>query len=433
MDANETNHDTHDEAVATAPAKTAPVNAEINLAKGAGDGELYGYLAEYDTPGELIAAAEKVRDAGFTKWDCYSPFPVHGIDPAMGIKRTILPLVVFSMGITGLGLGLLLQWWTNAHNWPWIVSGKPFWSLPANIPIAFEVTILLSVFASFFGMWGLNKLPQWWHPFFRTPRFARVTDDGFFLGIEAADDKFDADKTVKLLTDAGAIAIDACHYDADPEKKKMPKAIFAFIVISGFAALIPFALIAKARNTHSNKPHVHIFAGMDFQPKAKAQRAFDFFPDGRAMRGNVEGTVARGALHADEHLDRGLVGDAWATTFPGNLTVDEATMARGKQKFEVYCSPCHGVDGKGLGMVTLRARKVPTDGASWAPPADLTGVAVVTQPHGQLFNTISNGKNTMAGYAEQIEPVDRWKIILYVRALQRGQNPTPADTAGSAQ
>ena len=174
----------------------------------AADGALYGVLAEYDTPGELVEAARKVRDAGFTEFDCYSPFPVHGIDDAMGIKRTLLPVIIFCGGFAGTIGGLLLQWWTNAYNWPWNISGKPAWSIPANIPIAFETTILLSVFTSFFGMWIANKLPQVWHPFFRNDRFNHVTDDAFLIGIEARDKRFDADGTPKLLKDAGALSVE---------------------------------------------------------------------------------------------------------------------------------------------------------------------------------------------------------------------------------
>ena len=114
---------------------TEPVN---------GDGELYGVLAEFDTPGELVEAARRVRDAGYTEFDCYSPFPVHGIDPAMGIKRTILPAIIFGGGMTGALGGLLLQWYTNAHAWTWNISGKPLWSIPANIPVAYELAILVS-------------------------------------------------------------------------------------------------------------------------------------------------------------------------------------------------------------------------------------------------------------------------------------------------
>src|SRR5687767_9258551 len=92
---------------------------------------LHGLLAEYDTPGQILSASRKIRDAGFTNWDTYTPFPVHGIDKAMGIKMTILPWFVLVAGLTGLSLGIWLQWWTNGVDYPWIVSGKPFWSIPA--------------------------------------------------------------------------------------------------------------------------------------------------------------------------------------------------------------------------------------------------------------------------------------------------------------
>src|SRR5690349_18005374 len=95
------------------------------------EGELYGLLAEFDTPGALVHAARQVRDAGYTEFDCYSPFPVHGIDDAMGIKRTILPVIVFCGGLSGTIGGAFLEWWMNAYNWPWNVSGKPVWSIPA--------------------------------------------------------------------------------------------------------------------------------------------------------------------------------------------------------------------------------------------------------------------------------------------------------------
>ncbi|HVK88360.1 MAG TPA: quinol:electron acceptor oxidoreductase subunit ActD [Kofleriaceae bacterium] len=396
-----------------------------------GDGELYGVLAEYDTPGELIDAARKVRDAGYTDFDCYSPFPVHGIDEAMGIKRTILPLIVFGGGCAGLLGGIFLQWWMNAYNWPWNIAGKPAWSIPANVPIAFEATILFAVFASFFGMWILNKLPQVWHPFFRSDRFARVTDDAFVLGIEARDRHFDREATVKLLKDAGAIDVENVYYETDPARKQMPKWITAFIVASTAFALIPFAIAAKARNSHSNKPHIHIFADMDFQPKYKSDQAMDLFADGRANRGQIDGTVARGHLNADDVLFRGLNGGEWALEFPKAVEVNEALAKRGQERFNIYCAPCHGYDGRGNGSIPQR---VAAGGGAWAAQ-DLVKPAgsAVQMPNGQLFNTISNGFNTMPGYAAQITPADRWAIVLYVRALQRSQNASQTDVPADKQ
>lgn len=401
------------------------------------DGELYGVLAEFDTPGELIDAARKVRDAGYTEFDCYSPFPVHGIDEAMGIKRTILPLIVFGGGATGLLGGVLLQWWMNAYNWPWNIAGKPAWSIPANVPIAFEATILFSVLTTFFGMWILNKLPQVWHPFFRSDRFAKVTDDAFILGIQANDRRFDHAATTKLLKDAGAIAVEDVHLEGDPRRKTMPKWITAFIVASTAFALIPFAIAAKARNSHSNAPHIHIFPDMDFQPKYKSDVAMDLFSDGRANRGEITGTVARGSLNADDTFYRGIErsdsGGAWTTGFPKQLEINDALVKRGQTRYNIYCSACHGFDGRGNGAVPQR---VAAGGGAWqARNLVEAGGAAVTMPNGQLFNTISNGFNTMMGYANQIPHADRWAIVLYVRALQRSQNAAlddvPADHRGS--
>ncbi len=392
------------------------------------DGKLYGVLAEFDTPGELIDAARKVREAGYTQFDCYSPFPVHGIDDAMGIQRTILPLLVFGGGIAGLILGLVLQWWTNAYEWPWLISGKPVWSLPANIPIGFETTILLSVFTTFFGMWGLNRLPQVWHPFFRLDRFARATDDAFLLGIEAGDSKFKADGTIELLRSAGAIAVDSCYLDARPESRKLPVWIYGLIISTGTLALIPFAIIAKARASTSSEPHYHIFADMDFQPKVKSDTSFELFADGRGNRGVLSGTIARDNLKSDSQFYRGLTEGAepqWLTGLPTALVVDLKLVERGRQRYDIYCAPCHGYDGRGDGAIPRRVKSL---GGAWAARnlVDPLG-SVAHMPNGQLFNTISNGYNTMMGYAAQIPHRDRWAIVLYVRALQRAQNAGPQD------
>lgn len=424
---------------------------DLPPATGNGDGELYGYLAEYDTPGELVEACRKVRDAGYTEFDAYTPFPVHGIDNAIGIKRTILPLLVFGGGFTGAVGGLLLQWYCNAHAWTWNISGKPTWSIPANIPIAYECAILLSVFAAFFGMWILNKLPQVWHPLFRSERFTRATDDGFFIGVDARDRRFDAAKTRDLLQGAGAIAIEDVHYDPDPAQKQMPKWITAFIVASTAFALIPFAIAAKARNSHSAEPHIHIFPDMDFQPYFKSDSPMDVFADGRANRGEIQGTVARGHLPADEAFYAGLEaggaegGGTWLKGFPkaypdGRVfSVDMVLLNRGRERYDIYCAPCHGYDGRGNGMIPDRVKQ---GGGAWqarnlveAPTPDGKGGVVVQMPNGQLFNTISNGYNTMMGYAAQIPHADRWAIVAYVRALQRAQNASlddvPADQRGS--
>jgi len=412
---------------------------ELPWDDGEGQGALYGYLAEFDTPGELIEGAEKVRDNGFQKWDCYSPFPVHGIDPAMGIKRTKLPWVVFCGGIAGLIGGMGLQWWANDFHWPWLVSGKPFWSIPANIPIAFETTVLLSALTCFFAMWIMNDLPRPFHPFFRNDRFRKVTDDGMFIGIEADDPHFDGANTRKMLLEAGASHVEPCYYDPDPRKKVVPKPIVGFIVATTILAVLPFACISKVRSEKSTKPHWHIIPDMDFQFKRKAQTATDLFADGRTTRPRIAGTIAfdpdaraSNRLAYNREYNEGVkpgkakAPDTFLVGFPSELAVDRKNMLRGQNRYNIFCAPCHGVGGDGLGPVHKRALTV---AGTWIAPTSLHSPGVITQPHGQIFDTVSKGLRSMPGYGGRTSVADRWAIVLYVRALQRAKNASIADVA----
>ncbi|MFV2072682.1 MAG: DUF3341 domain-containing protein [Thermoanaerobaculales bacterium] len=169
---------------------------------------LYGYLAEFDRVDELLLAAARVRDAGYTCWDAHTPFVIHGLDAAMGIKKTVLPYIVFFAGLTGTAAGILLQWFTNAFDYPFLISGKPLFSLPANIPVAFETTILFAAAGALLGMLALNRLPQLYHPLFHSGRFKRATDDRFFISIEAADPLFEATATRALLESVSVLPIE---------------------------------------------------------------------------------------------------------------------------------------------------------------------------------------------------------------------------------
>lgn len=174
-------------------------HAEVTQSGDLTEPALYGYIVEFDKVDELLVAARQVRDKGFTRWDAHTPFVIHGLDAAMGIKKTILPYIVFLAGATGTAAGILLQWWTNAVDYPFLISGKPYFSLPANIPIAFETTILFAAISTLVGMLALNGLPQLSHPLFGNRAFKRVTDDRFFISIEAVDPLFDRAATRELL------------------------------------------------------------------------------------------------------------------------------------------------------------------------------------------------------------------------------------------
>jgi hypothetical protein len=166
--------------------------------------EMFGLLAEFGTPAALMKAAETVRETGYTKWDCYSPFPVHGLDRSMGLRDTRLPWVVLVGGITGFTVAILMQWWMNAVSYPLIIAGKPLFGLPANIPVAFELTVLFSALSAFAAMFIFNGLPRFYHPVFRSERFRRATNNRFFISIEARDPKFDLERTEALLRSAGS-------------------------------------------------------------------------------------------------------------------------------------------------------------------------------------------------------------------------------------
>jgi hypothetical protein len=170
--------------------------------------ELFGFLVEFDDVRELLAAAERVRDAGYTKWDVHTPFPVRGLDEAMGIRPTILPWAILAGGAIGCGSALLLQWYCNAYDYPLITSGKPFFSLPANIPVIFELTVLLAAITAFLGLLMANRLPELYHPVFTSPRFRRATTDRFFIVVEAADPQFDSDGTRGLLASLGGVVVE---------------------------------------------------------------------------------------------------------------------------------------------------------------------------------------------------------------------------------
>jgi mono/diheme cytochrome c family protein len=409
---------------------TQPTDSFPTQARPEGKAPLHGLLAEYATPTEILAASRKVRDAGFSRWDTFTPFPVHGIDKAMGIKMTILPWFVLVAGLTGLASAILLQWWTNSYDYPWIISGKPIWSIPANVPIMFEMTVLFAGLTTLIGMLVLNNLPLPSHPLDFVRRFARATDDRFFLLVEAADPKFDEEATKALLDGTHPVAVESVLEDRTTPAG-LPTGLVYALVILAVASLVPFAFFAKARYATSSSPRIHAIGDMDWQPKYKAQRENPIFADGRADRIPDPGTVAVGELHEDDHFYRGKLNDTWARTFPPSLKLDEQLMARGKERFGIYCAPCHGLTGEGDGMIARRAESLQQ--GTWVAPTNVTQEHLRQMPVGELFNTITHGVRNMPAYASQIAPADRWAIVLYLRALQRSRAGKVADLSPADQ
>lgn len=420
-----------------------------------------GLLAQFDDPHALLAAAEKVRDAGYTKTDAYVPFPVHGIDEALGIKPTILPWIVLTLGVIGGVGGLAMQYWMNAVDYPYLISGKPLFSLPANIPVTFELIILLSGFGVFLGMLGLNKLPLFSNPLFQIPQFARATDDKFFLGISADDPKYQQTKVRALFESFGPSEI--IEIPADRSSDALPRFVWVTGVCIATLMLVPPVVIWKAQNSTSGQPRIRLVQDMFTQWKNKSQTTSAVFADGRASRPRVSGTVARGELldtalvtgvqlpaevvaqvafvaedeeepnaepaeaneeeppvepmPADEAAPLAEEEDEpdWLVEIP--VKVSRTAILRGQQQYNVYCAVCHGLAGDGDGLVARRA--VELQQPTWVQPTPIHAEHVVEQPAGKLYNTITHGVRKMKGYGSQISPEDRWAIVMYMRALQK--------------
>lgn len=168
----------------------------------------FGMLAEYATPADLMHAAEKIRDAGFRRWDVFSPYPIHGMNQAMGLKNSKVGWFGFAGGVTGYTTGMIMIWWMNAWDYQIIVGGKPMFSPFYAFPPSYEMTILFTAFGSILGMMFLNRLPKLYNPLFKSERFKLVTHDRYFLVVETTDPKYSEAETRKLLEATGSAHIE---------------------------------------------------------------------------------------------------------------------------------------------------------------------------------------------------------------------------------
>ncbi|MFQ5700437.1 MAG: DUF3341 domain-containing protein [Acidobacteriota bacterium] len=168
----------------------------------------YGVLAQFDSAGALLAACRSVRDAGYTCWDAHAPFPVHGLDEAMGLKASRVPWFVLVGGFGGAAAGMLLQWWVSTVASPLVISGKPFFSWPAFVPITFECGILGGALGAVAGLVHFSKLPRLYHALFSSRRFEAATDDGFFISVEARDPLYSVERTEEFLQGLRAVHVE---------------------------------------------------------------------------------------------------------------------------------------------------------------------------------------------------------------------------------
>lgn len=373
---------------------------------------LFAVTALFDTPGEILHAVTEVRNAGYTNYDVNTPYPVHGMDSAMKLKPSTLSYVALVVGLTGTFSAIFFMWWVSAVNYPLVIGGKPYFSLPAFIPITFEVTVLLASIGTVVAMLFIYfKLPNNSYPLHDTEYMKSVSSDKFGIMIMAKDPIFDEDKIVSLFKNLKAGSITSIHYDT--EEISVIHGVFE----PKFLTFLFGTFIFTAALTYFSLNYVlywQPFSWMASQNKVSAQSKSTYYSDGFGMRMPVDGTVARGYI---PYPFKGNQADA-SKYLVNPLVASKEVLAKGQDKFNTFCSPCHGYFGKG----DSRLR-----GQFPAPPS-LLSEKVRNYKDGDIYHIITEGQNIMPSYAKQILREERWAIIHYLRALQRSQNAKESDT-----
>jgi mono/diheme cytochrome c family protein len=358
---------------------------------------------------DLMAAIPGVRARRLGTVEAYTPYPIHGIETALGLRRSPLGGMVMVAGILGCVTALFFEWWMSAVDYPIVVGGKALFSWQAFVPIMFEVTVLFATFTAGLGMLLLlNKLPFFGHPMLSSQAIAGVTRDKFALAVEADNGTLDVEAAMAALRAAGATALEVLFVPAEePVSLQSQFRTAAGIVLS--CAVAGYAMYWAIKLFPVMPPMLH----MEDQPRLDAQRASTFFKDGHGMQQPVEGTVARGQL---PYLITTPyeAGEKLVNPLPRTASV----LQHGRVVWNQHCAVCHGALGNGVPTLTS---------AYGAKPANLLVPPIRDYPDGKIYHTIMVGKNAMPSYAADLTEDERWAVIHYVRALQRAQNAKDED------
>ncbi|MCX6135402.1 MAG: DUF3341 domain-containing protein [Ignavibacteriales bacterium] len=372
---------------------------------------LFAVTALFDTPDEIIRAAHETHAAGYTRYDVNTPYPVHGMDGAMGLKQSRLGVFALVFGLLGAVLAVGLMTWVTLVDYPLVIGGKPFWSWPAFVPVAFEITVLMASVLSVVTMIVLYfKFPNISHPLHDTPYMKKVSSDKFGVCIQADDPQFNEAEVSKFLKKAGGKDVASVYYDlVDLDHGKR-------MFDPGFLGVLAITAVVVSVSTYvifNQVLFMEPFSWMSTQAKQKAQRPSELFKDGIGMRPPVEGTVARGFM---PYAFKGKPEEAGKNLVNPLLPTKEV-LERGKARYFTYCSPCHGNFARGDSRLRGQFPNPPT----------LHSDKVRNWPDGSIYHVITEGQNVMPSYASQISRDDRWAIVNYVRVLQRAHNAKESD------
>jgi len=369
----------------------------------------FAVLGLFDSAQALVDAIPPVKSAGLGALEAYTPYPIHGIDPKLGFRRSPLGGMVFVMGVLGAVTALFFEWWMSAIDYPTLIGGKALFSWQAFVPVMFEVTVLFATFTAGLGMLMLlNKLPLFGHPMLAARSMTGITRDRFALGIEGDGERLlDVDACTAVLTAAGAVEVEVVPALVNPgwTATFATRSIFGIVVaclVSGVGMYWGIKLF------HVLPPMVH----MQEQPKLMPFEPSTFFADGRGMQPPAPGSVARG------HLPYTFKALEDALSLPNPLPATDKVLARGKKEYGEHCTVCHGALGDGVTTLTA---------AYGAKPANFHTQTLREYTDGKLYHTIVVGKNAMPSYAVDLTEEERWSVVHYIRALQRAQNARPED------
>ena len=370
----------------------------------------FAVLGLFSEASKIVDAAHQIRPRKLGRLEAYTPYPVHGLDQAVGLPPSRLGRLVMGMGLLGAILALLLEWWTSAVDYPLITGGKALFSWQAFIPVMFEVTVLFATFTAGLAMlFAFNKLPFFGHPVLHSKAIKDITRDKLALSIESTGPTFDPELARQALMENGAESIEIVPVPAWDR----PLSLVGLLRTIGAIAAACIVAGAGLYTAEKLVPIVPPMLHMHNQPKLNAFRSSAFFADGRGMRPAVAGTVARG------HLPPAFATPEEAGTLLANpIPITQQTAERGRKVFGDHCAVCHGAVGDGVALLSR---------AYGGKPANLLSNEMRKRPDGYIYGVLMLGKNAMPSYAPDLDESDRWAVVHYVRVLQRSQNAKDED------
>jgi cytochrome c5 len=371
--------------------------------------DAFSVLGLFDSAQRLMRAIPDVKAKVAGRLEAYTPYPIHGMDEALGLKKSPIAGMVLVMGFLGAIAALGFQLWTSGLDYPLITAGKPYFSWEAFIPITFELVVLFATLTAGLGaLFLLNRLPFFRHPMLRARSMPQITRDKFALAVESSGEALDVDQIASVLRQSGAGAVEVIERPEPPGLVPVQFFMRVLLAIAISCAVAGYLTYWAMKLFPTTIPMVHMLN----QPRQDPQEASSFFKDGFGMRMPVSETVTR------ESIPYTVMSEDAASLLADPLSRSEIVLRLGQRSYTKHCSVCHGLLGNGIPTLTA---------AYGAKPANLVSQSSIELPDGRIYHVIMKGKNSMPSYAADLSEDERWATVHYVRVLQRALNAKDED------